>query len=110
VQDNRPENLDEAFIAAMKTPWNSEEGGHVAGARHGVDNHEPHDRGRPRDVMADTLLLWRLEDEFQPVQCAERLKSDIVSYELVGLEESNHRVPADRPGTFRDHLVRSLLD
>jgi len=100
---------DEAFVEAMKAPWNSEEGV-TSLVRAAVSTNTSHTTEvDPREVTADTLLLWGLEDEFQPVQWAERLEEDIDSCELVGLEESNHWVPEDRHAAFRDHCTEFLL-
>lgn len=101
---------DEAFIEGMKTPWNSEEGVTSLVRAAGSTNTCHTTEVDPRNVTADTLLLWGLEDEFQPVRWAERLEGDIDSCKLIGLEESNHWVPADRPEAFREQLARFLLD
>jgi haloalkane dehalogenase len=99
---------DEAFLEGMKAPWNSEEGV-TSVVRNAVATNTSHTTELdPTDVTADTLLLWGLEDEFQPVQWAERLESDIDSCELVGLEEAVHWVPEDRSETFADRTVEFL--
>jgi haloalkane dehalogenase len=99
---------DEAFLEGMKAPWNSEEGV-TSVVRNAVATNTSHTTEvDPTNVTADTLLLWGLEDEFQPVQWAERLESDIDSCELVGLEEAVHWVPEDRPETFADRTVEFL--
>jgi pimeloyl-ACP methyl ester carboxylesterase len=101
---------DEEFVAAMKAPWNSEEGV-TSIVRNAVATNTSHTTEvDPADVRADTLLLWGIEDEFQPVEWAERLEADIPSCELVRLEESNHWVPADRPAAFREHLAEFLVE
>ena len=100
---------DEAFIEAMKAPWNSEEGV-TSLVRAAVATNTSHTTEvDPREVTADTRLLWGLEDEFQPVQWAERLEADIDACELIGLEESNHWVPEDRHEAFREHCAEFLL-
>jgi pimeloyl-ACP methyl ester carboxylesterase len=103
------EDPDEAFIEAMKAPWNSEKGV-TSLVRAAVSTNTCHTTEvDPREVTADTRLLWGLEDEFQPVQWAERLEADIGSCELIGLEESNHWVPEDRHEAFREHCAEFLL-
>lgn len=59
-------------------------------------------------LFRDTLLLWGTKDEFQPVEWAERLESDISSCELAGLK-ANHWVPEDRTAEFTEHLTDFLL-
>lgn len=103
------EEPNEEFVEAMKTPWNSEEGV-TSLVRNAVATNTNHTTEvDPSEVTADTLLLWGLEDEFQPVQWAERLEEDIPSCEIVGLEESNDWVPEDRHEAFRDHCAEFLL-
>jgi len=103
-------DADEVFVEGMKAPWNSEEGV-VSLCRDAVATNTNHTTEiDPSDVTADTLLLWGTEDEFQPVEYAERLESDIDSCELVGLDEARHWVPEDRTEAFRDHLKSFLLD
>jgi len=103
------EEPDEAFIEAMNAPWNSE-AGVVSLVRADVPTNTCHTTEvDPREVTADTRPLWGLEDEFQPVQWAKRLEEDIESCELIGLEESNHWVPEDRPEAFREHCAEFLL-
>lgn len=102
------EDPDEAFLEGMKAPWNSEEGV-TSLVRNAIATNTSHTTEvDPSDVTAETLLLWGLEDEFQPVQWAERLEEDIPQCELVGLDEANHWVPEDRPEAFVDHLREFL--
>ena len=99
---------DEAFLEGMKTPWASEEGVTSVVRNASATNTSHTTEVDPADVTANTLLLWGTEDEFQPVQWAERLEGDIGSCELVGLE-ANHWVPEDRSEAFTDHLTDFLL-
>jgi pimeloyl-ACP methyl ester carboxylesterase len=98
---------DEAFLEGMTTPWATEEGV-VSVVRNASATNTNHTTEiDPRDVTADTLLLWGTEDEFQPIEWAERLEDDIESCELVGLE-ANHWVPEDRTEAFSDRLTDFL--
>jgi pimeloyl-ACP methyl ester carboxylesterase len=100
---------DREFVDAMTAPWNSETGV-TSLVRAAVSTNTNHTTEvDPREVRADTLLLWGLDDEFQPVSWAERLEADVPSCELVGLEESNHWVPEDRHEAFREHCAEFLL-
>lgn len=99
---------DEAFLEGMTAPWASEEGVTSLVRNASATNTSHTTEVDPRDVTADTLLLWGTEDEFQPIEWAERLESDIDSCELVGLE-ANHWVPEDRPAAFTEHLTDFLL-
>jgi len=102
-------DADEAFVEGMKAPWASEEGvTSVVRAASGTNTSHTTEVG-PSDVAADTLLLWGAEDEFQAIEWAERLEDDIDSAELVGLDEANHWVMADRPDAYADHLADFLV-
>ncbi|OYR45608.1 MULTISPECIES: alpha/beta fold hydrolase [unclassified Halorubrum] len=98
---------DEAFLEGMTAPWASEEGVTSVVRNASATNTSHTTEIDPRDVTADTLLLWGTEDEFQPIEWAERLEADIDSCELVGLE-ANHWVPEDRPAAFTEHLTDFL--
>jgi pimeloyl-ACP methyl ester carboxylesterase len=98
---------DEAFLEGMKAPWNSEAGVTSVVRNASATNTSHTTEVDPSDVTAETLLLWGTEDEFQPVEWAERLETDIPDCELVGLE-ANHWVPEDRTEEFTDHLVDFL--
>jgi len=99
---------DEAFIEGMKAPWASEAGVTSVVRNASATNTSHTTEVDPGEVTADTLLLWGTEDEFQPVEWAERLETDIDSCELVGLE-ANHWVPEDRTEAFTEHLTEFLL-
>ncbi|MBX0325509.1 alpha/beta hydrolase [Halomicroarcula sp. F13] len=99
---------DEAFLDGMKAPWASEEGVTSVVRNASATNTSHTTEVDPSDVTADTLLLWGTEDEFQPIEWAERLEADIDSCELIGLE-ANHWVPEDRTAEFTDHLTEFLL-
>jgi len=99
---------DEAFLDGMTAPWASEEGVTSVVRNASATNTSHTTEVDPRAVDADTLLLWGVEDEFQPVEWAERLAEDIDSTELVRLD-ANHWVPRDRPEEFTDHLTEFLF-
>lgn len=100
----------EEFLEGMKAPWNSEEGV-TSVVRNAVATTTSHTTEiDPAAVTAETLLLWGAEDEFQPVDWAERLRDDIDGVELIGLDEANHWVMEDRPDAYREELSGLLLD
>lgn len=99
---------DEAFLKGMKTPWASDAGIASVVRNASATNTSHTTEVDPSDVTADTLLLWGTEDEFQPIEWAERLTQDIASSELIGLE-ANHWVPEDRTEAFTEHLADFLF-
>jgi pimeloyl-ACP methyl ester carboxylesterase len=98
---------DETFLDALKQPWASEEGVTSVVRNASATNTSHTTEIDPRDVTAETLLLWGVDDEFQPVRWAERLEEDVENCELVRLE-ANHWVPEDRREAFREHLLEFL--
>ncbi|MDG5818529.1 alpha/beta hydrolase [Natronococcus sp. A-GB7] len=102
------DDADDAFVEGMVDQWASEEG-MVSLSRNAIGTNTSHTTEiDPSAVTARTLMLWGAEDEFQPIEYAERLESDIDGADCVGLEEANHWVPEDRPEAYREEL-RSFL-
>jgi pimeloyl-ACP methyl ester carboxylesterase len=85
------------FVEGMRAPWNSEEGLVSLVRSAGATNTNHTTELDPSEVTADTLLLWGADDEFQPIDSAERLGADIESADVVGLDDANHWVIQDRP-------------
>jgi haloalkane dehalogenase len=103
------DDADDAFVEGMVDQWASEEG-MVSLSRNAIGTNTSHTTEiDPSAVTARTLMLWGAEDEFQPIEYAERLESDIDDADCVGLEEANHWVPEDRPEAYREEL-RSFLE
>ncbi|WP_339103311.1 alpha/beta hydrolase [Haloterrigena salinisoli] len=108
-RDTRYDDPDEAFVEGMLAPWDSDEAV-VSLSRDAIGTNTSHTTEiDPSEITARTLLLWGAEDEFQPVEYAERLEGDISDAELVGLESASHWVMADRPDAYTDRL-REFLD
>lgn len=102
------ETSDE-FIEGMTEPWSSEKGV-VSLSRAAVSTNTNHTTEiDPSEINAETLLLWGADDDFQPVEYAERLEEDINDSELVALDEAYHWVIEDRPEAYREQL-RAFLD
>jgi pimeloyl-ACP methyl ester carboxylesterase len=98
------------FVEGMKAPWNSE-AGLVSLVRSAAATNTNHTTEiDPTEVTADTLLLWGADDQFQPIDSAERLEDDIESAEVVGVDDANHWVIQDRPERYREELRSFLLD
>ncbi|WP_293032713.1 alpha/beta fold hydrolase [Natronococcus sp.] len=103
------DDADDAFVEGMVDQWASEKG-MISLSRNAIGTNTSHTTEiDPSEVTARTLMLWGAEDEFQPIEYAERLESDIDDADCVGLEEANHWVPEDRPEAYRGEL-RSFLE
>ncbi|PCR89355.1 alpha/beta fold hydrolase [Natrinema ejinorense] len=99
---------DETFVEGMLAPWDSEEAV-VSLSRNAIGTNTSHTTEiDPSEITARTLLLWGADDEFQPVSYAERLNEDVADAELVGLDDANHWVMADRPDAYGARLREFL--
>jgi len=99
---------DEAFLEGMKTQWDSEEGV-VSLSRNAIATNTSHTTEiDPSEIEARTLLLWGADDEFQPLENAERLADDVADAEVVGLDDARHWVMEDRPDAYLDELESFL--
>ncbi|GAB3668422.1 alpha/beta fold hydrolase [Halopiger thermotolerans] len=101
---------DEEFVEGMVAPWDSEEA-KISLSRNAIGTNTSHTTEIDlAEIEAETLLLWGAEDEFQPIEYAERLEEDIPTAEVVGLEEATHWVPEDRPDAYAERLAAFLAD
>ncbi|WP_254769333.1 alpha/beta fold hydrolase [Salinilacihabitans rarus] len=108
-RETRYDDPDGAFVEGMLAPWDSDEA-IVSLSRNAIGTNTSHTTEiDPSEIAARTLLLWGVEDEFQPIEYAERLEDDISGATLVGVDEASHWVMADRPDAYTDHL-REFLD
>ncbi|UPV73959.1 alpha/beta hydrolase [Halorussus limi] len=104
------EDPEEEFVEGMKAPWNSEEG-LVSLVRSAAATNTNHTTEiDPNEVTAEALLLWGADDQFQPIETAERLADDIESAEVVGLDDANHWVVQDRPDRYLEELRSFLVE
>jgi pimeloyl-ACP methyl ester carboxylesterase len=100
----------EWFVEAIESQWDTEEA-LVSLVRNAAATDTNHTTEiDPDEVESPTLLLWGADDEFQPIDYAERLHDDVLESELVDIEGANHWVPVDRPQEFGDRLGAFLLD
>ncbi|QSW99745.1 alpha/beta fold hydrolase [Haloterrigena alkaliphila] len=108
-RETRYDDPSEEFVDGMLDPWDSE-AAIVSLSRNAIGTNTSHTTEiDPSEISARTLLLWGAEDEFQPIEYAERLEEDVSDAELVGLDEASHWVMADRPDAYGDRL-REFLD
>lgn len=96
------------FIEGMIEPWNSEEGVTSLVRNASATNTSHTTEVDPGAITAETLLLWGANDEFQAIEWAERLYEDIDGSALMGLDEADHWVMADRPAAYREQLAEFL--
>ncbi|AHG02362.1 alpha/beta hydrolase (plasmid) [Halostagnicola larsenii XH-48] len=108
LRDTRYDDPSEEFVEGMLAPWDSQ-AAIISLSRNAIGTNTSHTTEiDSTEISARTLLLWGGEDEFQPIEYAERLEGDISDAELVGLDEANHWVMADRPDAYGDRLREFL--
>lgn len=101
-------DADDDFVEAMVSRYASEEG-KISLSRNAVATNTNHTTEIDYDaVEAETLCVWGENDEFQPIEYAERLDDDLKnSAGVVGLE-AQHWVPEDRPEEYAERVVDFL--
>lgn len=103
------EEPSEEFVEGMKAQWQSESAA-ISLSRNAIATNTNHtteiDYGA---IIAETLLLWGADDEFQPITYAERLGEDLSTAEVKGLDNANHWVVQDQPAAYREELQSFLL-
>jgi pimeloyl-ACP methyl ester carboxylesterase len=100
---------DEEFVEGMKAPWSDEEG-LVSLSRNAIATNTSHTTEvDPSEITAETLLLWGANDDFQPLNYAERLDEDVPASSVEALENANHWVPQDRTDAYIEEL-RAFLE
>ena len=65
---------------------------------------------RHSSITAPTLLLWGVDDPWQPIEDGERLEQDIPYAKLVRLEKASHWVPQDAPDEFAQEILAFLAE
>lgn len=106
--ESRADEPSEAFLEGMTAPWNSEKG-KISLSRNAISTNTNHTTEiDPAEIDAETLLLWGADDEFQPLEYAERLAENIDDAEVAPLDGALHWVMADRPDAYREELTAFL--
>lgn len=103
-RETRYDDPNAEFVDGMLAPWDSDEA-IVSLSRNAIGTNTSHTTEiDPSEISARTLLLWGGEDQFQAIEYAQQLETDIPDAELVGLDEASHWVMADRPTAYLDRL------
>ncbi|MFD1564479.1 alpha/beta fold hydrolase [Haloarchaeobius amylolyticus] len=99
---------DDEFVEAMVSRFRSDEG-RISLSRNAIATNTSHtteiDYGA---ITAETYFIWGENDEFQPIQFAERLNDDLENTAGIARLDANHWVPEDRSTAFVDNLSNFL--
>jgi pimeloyl-ACP methyl ester carboxylesterase len=106
VRDDPPEE----FVEGMVAPYDSEQAVRSL-SRNAVATNTSHTTELDYEsIDVETLLLWGADDEFQPIEDAERLTDDVPVADVVGLDDATHWVTEDRPEAYREELRAFLVE
>lgn len=96
---SRPGRLTEQFSEGIVAPYLDPEGSLslIRNASALNTNHTTELTDRHARIAAPTLLLWGVDDPWQPVADAVRLHAEIPGSTLVRVENASHWVPQDAP-------------
>lgn len=99
---SRPERLTDEFREGIIAPYLEPEGivSMVRNAASLNTNHTTPLTGRLSQMSQPTLMLWGIDDRWQPVSTAERLVKDMPNAKLHALKNCSHWVPQDAPVEF----------
>ena len=96
---SRPDRLTPAFRDGILAPYANPEGqlSLIRNASALNTNHTMALVHRHGQITAPTLVLWGVDDPWQPISDGERLAQDIPHAALVRVEQASHWLPQDAP-------------
>ncbi|WP_442510379.1 alpha/beta fold hydrolase [Novipirellula sp. SH528] len=107
---SRPERLTDEFREGIMKPYLEPEGV-VSMVRNSASlntNHTTPLTARLNQISQPTLLLWGVDDRWQPVSTAERLVEDMPNAELHAIKNCSHWVPQDAPEEYGNAILEFL--
>jgi pimeloyl-ACP methyl ester carboxylesterase len=107
---SRPERLTDRFREGIVAPYANDEGkiSLIRNASALNTNHTMALVDRHSSITAPTLLLWGVDDPWQPVNDGERLATEIPNATLVKVERASHWIPQDAPDEFAQAILSFL--
>lgn len=107
---SRPETLTKYFIDGIRQPYLTEEGkiSLIRNASSLNTNHTTNLIHRHKNISAETLVLWGVDDPWQTIRDGERLAEEIPNARLVRLENVSHWLQQDAPDEYVFHLLEFL--
>ncbi|WP_417735220.1 alpha/beta fold hydrolase [Rosistilla oblonga] len=107
---SRPDRLTDEFRTGIAKPY-LEPDGIVSLVRNAASintNHTTKLTDRINRLTHPTLLLWGVDDQWQPVSTAEQLVKDMPNAKLHAVENCSHWVPQDAPEEFAGAVLEFL--
>ena len=107
---SRKERLTPEFIEGVIAPYITDEG-KISLIRNASGLNTSHTTmliGRHGQIRAETLLVWGVDDPWQPISDGERLAQEIPGARLVRVENASHWIPQDAPTEWLQHVLGFL--
>ncbi len=108
---SRKDRLTQEFVEGIVAPYITDDG-KVSLIRNASGLNTSHTMmlvDRHRDIQAKTLLVWGVDDPWQPFSDGERLANEIPDSRLVAVQSASHWIPQDAPEEWLSHVREFLL-
>ncbi|QDS87867.1 2-hydroxy-6-oxo-6-phenylhexa-2,4-dienoate hydrolase [Rosistilla ulvae] len=107
---SRPDRLTDEFRTGISKPYLQRDGiiSLVRNAASLNTNHTTKLTERIKLLKQPTLLLWGVDDRWQPVSTAEQLVKEMPNAKLRAIENCSHWVPQDAPQEFTEAVLGFL--
>jgi pimeloyl-ACP methyl ester carboxylesterase len=107
---SRAERLTDEFIQGIIAPYITETGkiSLIRNASGLNTSHTTMLAPYHKQISAETLLVWGVDDPWQPISDGVRLASDIPGARIVRVEGASHWIPQDAPDEWLSHVLPFL--
>lgn len=107
---SRKEQLTEEFVEGIVAPYVNDEGkiSLVRNASALNTNHTMMVADRHGNIRASTLLVWGVDDPWQPISDGVKLANEIPDAEIIHVQNASHWIPQDAPAEWLEHVKRFL--
>lgn len=107
---SRADRLTDEFLDGIVAPYVTE-AGKISMIRNASGLNTSHTTmlaPRHKLISADTLLVWGVDDPWQPISDGVRLASEIPNARLIRVEGASHWIPQDAPDEWLGHVLPFL--
>ncbi len=108
----RKERLTTEFVHGIVAPYVTE-AGKISLIRNASGLNTSHTTmlvERHKQIAAETLLVWGVDDPWQPIRDGRKLAAEIPNARLVEIARASHWIPQDAPTEWLEHVAPFLRD
>lgn len=108
----RKERLTSEFVDGIVAPYVTE-AGKISLIRNASGLNTSHTTmlaPRHKQIAAETLLVWGVDDPWQPISDGRKLAAEIPNARLVEIARASHWIPQDAPTEWLEHVAPFLRD